>query len=226
MDTSLIHSPSVAAGLIFAFFICVAVFLRNKQSEAQALKNGFAPPPKFRAKDPFMGLDYVIQFFGDVSYLQRNRLQYGKTFIIKPWISATSIVTSEPDNIQKVFASVDNDYSVSWRREPFIPFTGQGILTEDGDSWRVPRKLYRPGFAKTNIANFEFYGKIVNDLINQIPIGKSFDMHPLLLKAVSGIHTNSSSSNVVNTVAVYGQRSTLYDRLRCYEPTPRRTAFS
>lgn len=193
MATSLIQNPSIVAGLILVVSICVAVFVRNKQAEAQALKNGFAPPPRFRAKDPFTGLDYVIQFFGDAYYLQRNRLQYGKTFIIKPWISATSIVTSEPDNIQKVFASVDNDYSVNWRKEPFIPFTGQGILTEDGNSWRVPRKLYRPGFAKSNIANFEFYAKIVDDLINKIPVGKSFDMHPLLLKAVSGINTKHLS---------------------------------
>jgi hypothetical protein len=30
--------------------------------------------------------------------------------------------------------------------------------------------------------------------MDKIPVGKSFDMHPLLLKAVSGIHTKHLSS--------------------------------
>ena len=200
MGIHLLQSPTVAAGLIFTVFFFLAVFVRNKRSEAQARKNGFASPPEFRGIDPFMRIDYVIQFFGDASFLQRNRLKYGKTFIVKPWISPSQIVTSEPANIQKVFASVNNDYSVSWRQDSFIPFTGRGILTEDGDGWRLPRKLYRPAFAKSSVANLDFYAGIVDDLINQIPVGKSFDMHPLLLKAVSGRHTNDFLNAVADPV--------------------------
>ncbi|KAL1594564.1 hypothetical protein SLS60_010325 [Paraconiothyrium brasiliense] len=70
------HSPTAVAGLIFTAFVLVAVFVRNKQLEAQARKNGFAPPArKYRALDPFMGLDYVLKLFTDISVMQRNRLQ-------------------------------------------------------------------------------------------------------------------------------------------------------
>ncbi|OAG12107.1 cytochrome P450, partial [Paraphaeosphaeria sporulosa] len=181
MGFDLLHSPTVVAGLIFTTFVVVAVFVRN---EAQNRTNGFAPPVRYRALDPFMGLDYVVKLFGDISVMQRNRVQYGKTFMIKPLISPPSIVTIEPENIQRIFGSVDGDYSVFWRREPFVPFTGRGILTEDGDGWRLPRKLYRPAFAKTNIANFDFYSRMVDDFMEKIPgNGKTVDLHPLLLGA-------------------------------------------
>ncbi|KAF2655744.1 cytochrome P450 [Lophiostoma macrostomum CBS 122681] len=184
MGTNVLQSPTVVAGLIFVAFIFVAILVRNKRLDAQARRNGFEPPPRYRALDPFTGIDYVIKIFTDVSAMQRNRLQYGKTFIIKTLISPHSIVTSEPDNIQKVFASVDNDYGVYWRREPFVPFTGRGILTEDGDGWRLPRKLYRPSFAKTSIANLEYYSKIVDDTLDKIPgEGETVDLHPILLAA-------------------------------------------
>jgi cytochrome P450 len=186
MDINIVQSPTLVAGLIFFACITLAVFVQNKQLDAQARKNGCAAPARYRALDPFMGLDYVIQFFADVSVMQRNRLRYGKTFTIKPLISQHSIVTSEPDNIQKVFASVDNDYSVQWRRESFVPFTGRGILTEDGDGWRLPRKMYRPFFAKSNLAKLEAYSKIVEYMLEKIPgEGKTVDMHPILVDGVS-----------------------------------------
>ncbi|KAF2449087.1 cytochrome P450, partial [Karstenula rhodostoma CBS 690.94] len=145
-------------------------------------KNGFAPPVKYRGLDPFMGLDYTAKIFSDISVMQRNRLQYGKTFMIEPLISGPSIVTVEPENIQRIFSSVDSDFSVFWRRDPFMPFTGRGILTEDGDGWRLPRKLYRPSFAKANLANFEFFSRMVDDLMEKIPgQGRTVDLHPLLM---------------------------------------------
>jgi cytochrome P450 len=187
MGIDLLHSPTVVAALVFTSFVFVAVSLRNKQREAQAGKDGFAPPARYRTLDPFMGIDYVVKLFTDISVTQRNCLRYGKTFMIKPLISGPSIVTMEPENIQRIFGSVDGDYGLFWRRDPFLPFTGRGILTEDGDGWRLPRKLYRPAFAKTTVANLDFYSKVVDDLMEKIPgKGKPFDLHPLLMEAVSG----------------------------------------
>ena len=155
-----------------------------------------------------------MKLFTDVSVMQRERVKYGRTFVIKPLISGTSIVTSEPDNIQKVFSSVDGDFSVYWRREPFIPFTGRAILTEDGDGWRLPRKLYRPFFAKSNISDFGFYSKIVDDLLEKIPGGgKTVDLHPLLIGAVSCTEMNLDTTDTVD--AVHEQRSAVRPWLRC-----------
>lgn len=192
MGTDGLNSPALVAGLIFAVSVSVAIFIRNKQLGVQARKNGFASPARYRTLDPFMGLDYVVKLFTDISVMQRNRLQYGKTFLIKPLISPPSIVTSEPENIQRVFSSVDAEYSVYWRREPFMPFTGRGILTEDGDGWRLPRKLYRPSFAKANVADFEFFDKMVNGLLQKIPgEGRTVDLHPLLMDGVSHIEVQA-----------------------------------
>ncbi|KAJ4305531.1 hypothetical protein N0V90_001062 [Kalmusia sp. IMI 367209] len=177
-------SPTAVAGLVFIAFVLFATFLRKRALEAKARQDGFAPPTKYRALDPFLALDYVFKIFTDISFTQRNRLRYGKTFIIEPLLGVPTIVTADPENIQKVFGSVDNDFGVFWRREPFEPFTGRGLLTEDGDGWRHPRKLYRPIFAKNNIADLDYYGKMVNDMLEQIPgNGETVDLHPLLLKA-------------------------------------------
>lgn len=185
MITEVLQSPTAVAGLVFLASACLAVFVRNKQLDAQARGNGFAPPPGYRLLDPFMGLDYAVKIFGDVSNVHHNHLQYGKTFVVKPWLAHSNIATSEPENIQKVFASVDSDYSVAWRKEPFVPFTGRGILTEDGDGWRVSRKLYRPGFAKNVVGNLDYFGKIVDDLVDRISREGTLDLQPLLLEAVS-----------------------------------------
>lgn len=186
MGFDLLHSPTVVSGLIFASFVALAIFLRNRQEEARHRRNGFAPPVQYRSLDPFMGLDFVIKVFLDISHTQRNRLRYGKTFLLKPLLAGPMIVTADPENLPKVFGSADGDYQVYWRKDALVPFTGQGILTEDGDGWRVSRRLLRPSFAKTKLANFEFYSRVVDELIEKIPgRGETVDLHPLLLKGVS-----------------------------------------
>jgi cytochrome P450 len=228
MGIDLLHSPTVVAGLVFTSFVFIAVSLRNKQRDAQSRKNGFAPPGRYRALDPFMGLDYVVKLYTDISVLQRNCLQYGRTFIIEPLVAGPSIVTMEPDNIQRIFSSVDGDYGVFWRREPFLPFTGRGILTEDGDGWRLPRKLYRPSFAKTTVANLDLYSRMVDDLMEKIPgEGKTVDLHPLLMEAVSWTVTEAQLDTRTDiTNAVHEQRPAIYSRVRHDEPASRRSAIA
>ena len=57
MAIDVLQSPTVVAGLVFIASVLVAAFVRNKQLEAQALKDGFASPARYRALDPLMGLD-------------------------------------------------------------------------------------------------------------------------------------------------------------------------
>ena len=91
MGIDLLHSPTVVSSLIFATFVAIAIFWQKKQEEARHRKNGFAPPVRYRTLDPFIGLDYVVKVFSDVSNMQRNRLKYGKTFMLKPLIAPPSI---------------------------------------------------------------------------------------------------------------------------------------
>ena len=177
-------SPTIIASLIFAAFLGLAWHQRKRQEDAFARKQGCLPPTRFRGWDPLFGLDYILGMFTNVGKMQTFRLKFGRTFHVDPLLNVSFIVTSEPENIQQTYMS--GDFGNFWRREPFVPFTGRGILTEDGESWKSARKMIRPAFAKSIIADFSFYDKVVSELRQSVPgNGETVDMHPLLLKAVS-----------------------------------------
>lgn len=174
--------PATIAALAFFSFVFLAIRIASQGRRSK----GFGKPPRFRNWDPFLALDYTYNFFTDIKFIQHCHRRYGKTYRIQSLLGPAVIATSDSTNIQHIFGSVDSHYGVSFRKEPFEPFTGLGLIVQDGDAWRHTRKLSRPAFAKSRIANLEFFESLVADMIEKIPgEGGTIDLQPLLLRTVS-----------------------------------------
>ncbi|KAF2111409.1 cytochrome P450 alkane hydroxylase-like protein [Lophiotrema nucula] len=177
-----VKSPTGVAFSIFAVSVCLAVFFNTRQRRALETKNGCAPPPRFNNKEPITAIDYTYNLFTDVHNMFINHARYGKTFSVNPWIGPRSIVTADVENIKHVFQS--KDWGNFWRREPFSPFTGIGLLTEDGAEWNDARKAVKPSFAKNNLSDLSYFSHVIDGLIEQIPAdGQQIDMQPMFIKS-------------------------------------------
>ncbi|KAF2677207.1 cytochrome P450 [Lentithecium fluviatile CBS 122367] len=94
-------------------------------------------------------------------------------------LSQPSVITIAPENIRVVSTGKD------WGMEPFRLagmeyFCGCGILTTDGDIWSRSRKLLKPTFNKSNLADLSFLSTQVDTMLWQLPNnGTTVDLQPL-----------------------------------------------
>ncbi len=64
----------------------------------------------------------------------------------------------------------------------FHPLLGDGIFTQDGESWKHSRELLRPLFLSKRVDNFVEIQEHVEALISCIPNGKVVDFQPLFFR--------------------------------------------
>ncbi|KAL9118805.1 MAG: hypothetical protein Q9187_004643, partial [Circinaria calcarea] len=96
----------------------------------------------------------------------------------------TTIYTNDPKNYQAVHALKFADYGVQpLRREPTLPFLGEGVFTMDGPFWEHSRAIIRPTFTRSNVANLPAFEVHFRKFLDLIPgNGVTVDLEPLLYR--------------------------------------------
>ncbi|KAF6229070.1 hypothetical protein HO133_007184 [Letharia lupina] len=137
-------------------------------------------------KDPFWGLDIVYQrlFKFDKTHINQNwEAQFkknGDTFRSRPF-GQTEIFTTSPKIIESVHSKDFGSFGVeAFRRKAISPLVGPGIVSADGEEWKIARKLISPAFVLPHGPNLRFFDLHVSRLLERLPLdGSTVDLQPL-----------------------------------------------
>jgi hypothetical protein len=139
-----------------------------------ARANGCEPAKQFPHKDPIFGIDAFIQsgkMFTEHTIFPENlrrARENGKTYELQIF-GQSVFCSSEPGNIQSVFATHAQNWGVFYRLHALDEYCGRGFLTVDGPEWERSQQLFSHSFARARISdhtNFEHYVRL---LIGHIP---------------------------------------------------------
>lgn len=180
-----------ASSLLVAYHVGAKVldrlaYLRDKR------RHGCQDAKKYPHKDPFFGLDLLIQDTKEhtdsvyLAAIKRQFATYGKTHEIR-FLNARMIRTMEPQNMQAVLGVNAKDFGLQPLREGLaMPLFDHGINTTDGEFWQYSRSLIRPTFSRVEICNFSSLEVHFGRLLDLIPRNRSeIDLQPLLSRLVS-----------------------------------------
>src|SRR5215469_7518010 len=98
----------------------------------------------FPKRFPFDALAFALdlaQQYGDIAYYSFGPLQV--------------YYLNHPDLVRQVAVEqADRFYKPRLIKYAFRPFAGQGLLTNDGDSWKQQRKLMQPAFHARTLTRY------------------------------------------------------------------------
>jgi cytochrome P450 len=86
------------------------------------------------------------------------------------------------------------------RRWVFGPLLGDGIFTQQGESWKHSRELLRPLFTSNRVDKFLQVQEAVEVLISCIPEGKVIDFQPLFFRFTLDTTTYLLFGRNINTL--------------------------
>lgn len=179
--------PDVALTAVFATFSFLATYIYliyRRQKSVTTRKVFSRPSATHYTKEPFYGLDFRARINQDVPFLYHHHQCYGKTFRVPTLVAPTSIISIEPANVRA--ANSGKEFGIQPARLPGMePFCGRGFLTTDGDIWQHTRRLLKPGFSKSNIADCSYLAQQVDDLMTRIPTDATIDLQRLFYTMVS-----------------------------------------
>jgi cytochrome P450 len=101
---------------------------------------------------------------------------------------------------QTDYDSARAGFCLGGRFEVFGPLLGDGIFTQDGDSWKHSREMLRPLFSGNRIDNFLQIQEHVEALIASIPEGKVVDFQPLFFRFTLDTSTYLLFGRNINTL--------------------------
>ncbi|KAJ2897105.1 hypothetical protein MKZ38_004984 [Zalerion maritima] len=124
------------------------------ESPAHLLQKCSPPFSKPPARDPFLGLDFLLQTISAakqrkyLSLVQSRFLQHGPTFVNSRLLYQT-VHTVDPENVKHVLATGFGKFGLpSVRRDAMRPLFGAGIFTSEGGGWKHSRGMLRRVFGR------------------------------------------------------------------------------
>lgn len=94
----------------------------------------------------------------------------------------------------------DIGFGLGARFEVFGPLLGDGIFTQDGESWKHSREMLRPHFSSNRVDNFLQIQEHVEALISCIPEDNVVDFQPLFFRFTLDITTYLLFGRNINTL--------------------------
>ena len=142
-----------------------------------------------------LGIDRVEQIFrGDAE----NRLLELFTFHFRQTgytlkqvlLGFTSYNTADPANMEAILSTHFKDWTFGPRRDITFPMFGDGIFTQEGESWKHSRETLRPQFHHKQYADLNVFREPVEDLLKNIPEeGGTVDLQPLFFRLTLDVAT-------------------------------------
>lgn len=176
----------VAVGCIFSI-VSSRVSLYAKRRKF-AREHGCKPVLQFPLKDPFFGIDAL---------LERNKAKkehrildlilgytkkYGNTWALRVF-GQEFIMTIEPQNVKTVLSLNFEDFGIANRERSLGRLLGKGIFTTDGERWAHSRAMIRPNFTRTQVADLEAFERHIQTLLTILPQdGSTVDLQDLFFK--------------------------------------------
>ncbi|EAW08546.1 cytochrome P450 [Aspergillus clavatus NRRL 1] len=139
-----------------------------------ARAHGCQPPVRLPLKDPFFGLDLMLQAIRNsrehksLERTVRRFDTYGNTIATRRF-ATRMIFTREPQNVKTVLSLRFRDYGLGRRINTFGPLLGHGIFTTDGDHWAQSRAMIRPNFVREQVADLHVFESLLVDFLALIP---------------------------------------------------------
>jgi cytochrome P450 len=109
-----------------------------------------------RPEPPLASEPLDISFESDgLSVLERNFALHGDAFrIFAPLLERQIWVLSHPDHVRHVLVDRSANFTKGIGIERVAILLGNGLMTSEGEAWRVQRKLVQPSFHRSVIATW------------------------------------------------------------------------
>ncbi|KAI0478575.1 cytochrome P450 [Xylariaceae sp. FL0804] len=184
--------------------VAFSLFRRQRLRQAAVLQYDCVPARSHQTKEPFFGLDFQLNMYGDIPFLYHLHQKYGSTYQVRSWVSLPVTCTTETANLRVI--STSRDFGVEpMRLRGLGYFCGRGFITTDGETWSHARRLLKPSFELSNISNISFLQEQVDELVlKKLPKDSSVvDLQPHLyilflhsaLHFVLGVNPSTASPN-------------------------------
>ncbi|KAL9046196.1 MAG: hypothetical protein Q9214_000908, partial [Letrouitia sp. 1 TL-2023] len=155
-------------------------------------------------------------------------------------------ITLDPLNVEAVLSTRFEDYGLGSRSDGLFRFLGEGIFTQDGNSWKHSRELLRRPFMRIPYQNLEGFNEHLDDIISTLLTfaknGATVDLKPLFfrftlatttalifgqpVKSFDGEEQNSFSNSFDYASMISGLRIRLADLYFLYTPSRFKQACS
>jgi cytochrome P450 len=179
-----------------AFSFCVLLYVAWKTALLVGYKlalrrHDCKEVPRYRHKDPFMGLDYFLGFMnafkgGYLLDFNESRFEeYGRTFTVNSF-GTRMFKTIDPEVSKAVHATYSANFGLQGLRyDTATHLWGNGIIVVDGPHWKHGRALMRPSFEVVHLANMERLRKHTEAFLNLLPAdGSTVNLAPLFKRLV------------------------------------------
>ncbi|KAA6413839.1 MAG: cytochrome P450 [Lasallia pustulata] len=179
----------LALVLAYCFYRYVQKQIQYRSETAFGDRHGCLP---MKAKIPFkwpLSLDLVKQTW-DANTDQRLLAFYQQFFdnlgpnLEQKLLGGIGYVTIDPENIETLLSTKFQDFGLGSRRPAFMPFLGEGILTQDGSAAERSRDLLRRQFVRAQYQNLEGFSEHVDNLLACMSSSSSgaVDLQPLFFR--------------------------------------------
>lgn len=111
-----------------------------------------------------------------------NFEKLGDTFRVKVGPGQTIVFTRDPEIIQQVLQKQHKKFRKSpLQTEDLAKYIGKGLLTAEGEHWRVQRRMIQPAFHKKKLQGLlEVMHSAIREELDRIRPGEEQDIFPLM----------------------------------------------
>ncbi|SHJ59087.1 cytochrome P450 [Pseudozobellia thermophila] len=113
---------------------------------------------------------------------KENFEKHGDTFLVNIGMGGKVVFTRDAETIKYILQqNHKNYYKSSLQTKDLAKYIGHGILTANGDFWRVHRRMVQPAFHKKKLEGLlQIMYKGIEGELQRIEAGRTFDVFPLM----------------------------------------------
>ncbi len=151
----------------------------------------------------------TFTFFKNAKRILKNPLPFhrenfealGDTFRLNLGFSKSVVFSRDPD--LAIYALRDNQKNFrksEIQTKDLAKYVGKGLLTSEGENWKMQRKLMQPAFHKKNIYTLlNFMLEAIDKEIARIEINKTTDVFPIFNDLAFKVVAKSLFSDAINS---------------------------
>ncbi|KAN0081841.1 Cytochrome P450 [Elaphomyces granulatus] len=166
---------------------------KREEIDAIARQHGCLQPPMLQNQRP-LGIDRLEQIFRANSESRLMELflfhfrQTGYT-LQQVFLLTPAFGTVDPANLKAMLSLKFSDWDNGLRRAIAFPMFGDGIFTQDGDSWKHSREILKPQFVYGEYENLDVFKEPIDDLLQTLSKRGNVDLQPLFFRFTLDVTT-------------------------------------